>query len=202
MHCQFKKAVHSFFSLPLNHKAKHLLLLECLSNRCSFSSMILFALLGWRNGFLTEAFFNVSIVCCVAIKISFITFQKSKKWALITTNWYEKEPRRPVLKLIFRNFSWLMKASLDLNWSYWNFTLSATATDKVINFKEKRAIFWNLFCAFEGIRAILTGLSVDALTTIIRLVGRRHRSFSNISITKDLPTAFAKSFFSGAMLSF
>ena len=67
---------------------------------------------------------------------------------------------------------------------------------------SQRAIFWNLFCAFEGIRAILTGLSVDALTTIIRLVGRRHRSFSNISITKDLPTAFAKSFFSGAMLSF
>ena len=70
-----------------------------------------------------------------------------------------------------------------MNWSYWNFSLSTT--DEVINFKEKRlsAIFWDPFCAFEGIRAILTGLSDDTLTTTIRLVGRCSKSFSNISTT-------------------
>ena len=32
------------------------------------------------------------------------------------------------------------------------------------------AILWNLFCTFEGIRAILTELSDEALTITIRLI--------------------------------
>ena len=89
-----------------------------------------------------------------------------------------------------------------MNWLYWNFALSAT--DEVINFKEKRlsAIFWNLSCAFKGIWAILTGLSDDALTIIVPLVGRHSRSFCNISTMICSQPSRNLLFFSGAMFSF
>ena len=50
------------------------------------------------------------------------------------------------------------------------------------DFKEKvYQPFSGIFCAFGEIRAILTGLNDDALTTTIRLVGRHSRNFSIIS---------------------
>ena len=74
-----------------------------------------------------------------------------------------------------------MTTSLVMKWLYWNFALSAT--DEVINYKRSSAIFWNLFCDFEGICAILSGLSDEALTITIPLIGRCSRSFSNVSTT-------------------